>query len=72
MPPIGGASASPAGPVRFGSGTTLTVSPLGTATGGTIYLRGRGGHQAAVRVFGATGRVRVLTFEAGAGEWVGR
>ena len=72
VPPIGGSSAGAAGPVRFGSGTTLTISPLGTATGGTIYLRGRGGHQAAVRVLGATGRVRVLTFEAGTGEWVER
>lgn len=72
VPPIGPASVSTGGPVRFGSGTTLTVSPLGTATGGTIYLRGRGGGQAAVRVLGATGRVRVLVFDAGAGEWLAR
>lgn len=72
VPPIGRISARGGGPVRFGSGTTVTVSPVGTATGGTIYLRDRGGRQAAVRVLGATGRVRVLVFEAGAGEWQAR
>lgn len=72
VPPIGSAAASAAGAVGFGSGATLTLTPLGTATSGTIYLRSREGHHAAVRVLGATGRVRVLTFEAGAGEWLSR
>ena len=74
VPPIGGAVASgaDASPVRLGSGTTLTLTPLGTATGGTIYLLSRGGQQAALRVLGATGRVRVMTFETGAGEWRSR
>ena len=71
VPPIGavGAGGAHAGPVRLGSAGTLTMSPLGTATSGTIYLRSRGGRQAAVRVLGATGRVRVMTFEPGDGEW---
>ena len=68
----GVAGAADAGAVRLGAGGTLTLSPLGTATGGTIYLRGRGGRQAAVRVLAATGRVRVMTYDAGAGEWHSR
>ena len=68
----GGAGAGDAGAVRLGAGGTLTMSPLGTATGGTIYLLGRGGRQAAVRVLAATGRVRVMTYDAGEGEWRSR
>ena len=68
----GGAGAGDAGAARLGAGGTLTMSPLGTATGGTIYLLGRGGRQAAVRVLAATGRVRVMTYDAGEGEWRSR
>ena len=70
VPAIG--SSRPAGaqadPIRFGRGDTLTFSPLGTATSGTLYLRGTN-EQYAVRVLGATGRVRVLHFDAAAGAW---
>ena len=74
VPSVGreAAGTGDAGAVRLGTGGTLTMSPLGTATGGTIYLLGRGGRQAAVRVLAATGRVRVLTFDAGTGEWRSR
>ena len=70
VPPIGSsrAAGSHADPIRFGRGDTLTFSPLGTATSGTLYLRGAG-EQYAVRVLGATGRVRVLYFDAAAGAW---
>ena len=66
------AGAADAGAVRLGGGATLTMSPLGKATAGTIYLLGRGGRQVAVRVLAATGRVRVMTFDAGSGEWRSR
>ena len=72
VPPIGGAGGAVSGPVRLGRANTLTVTPLGTATSGTIYLRSQGGHHAAVRVLGATGRVRVMTFDAGGGGWRSR
>ncbi len=66
-------AATPAGvgadPIHLGAGDILTVTPLGTATSGTLYLRGREGHQAAVRILGATARVQVLQFDFGAGEW---
>lgn len=71
VPPITGTGtrAAAGGPVRLGGSDTLTMSPLGTATSGTIYLRSRSGRHAAVRVLGATGRVRVMTFDAGGGGW---
>ena len=45
--------------VRIGSARLLTMSADGTATSGTLYVRGRQG-QYAVRVLGVTGRTRML------------
>jgi|TARA_B100002003_G_scaffold72615_1_gene67644 type II secretory pathway pseudopilin PulG len=59
-------------PIRLGSADTLTFSPLGTATSGTIFLRSRRGRQYAVRVLGATGRTRVLAFRHEVGTWTAR
>ena len=59
-------------PVRLGSADTLTFSPLGTATSGTIFLRSRTGRQYAVRVLGATGRTRLLQFRHETGLWTAR
>lgn len=56
-------------PIRFGSSNFLSFSPIGSATSGTIYLAGAGGAQAAVRVMGATGRMRVLLFDIGSRTW---
>jgi type II secretory pathway pseudopilin PulG len=56
-------------PVRLGPVDQLTFTPLGTATSGTLYVAGRRGHQFAVRVFGATGRTRVLRYDPGGGTW---
>ena len=68
----GGAMTGDADPVRLGSADTLTFSPLGTATSGTIFLRSRKGRQYAVRVLGATGRTRVLEFRHETGSWTAR
>lgn len=56
-------------PIRIGNSNFVSFSPLGTCTSGTIYLAGRGGAQLSVRVFGATGRIRVLRFESSSGTW---
>ncbi|MEW6319884.1 MAG: GspH/FimT family pseudopilin [Acidobacteriota bacterium] len=56
-------------PLRFGSTAFIAFSPLGSATSGTAYLTDRSGRVLAVRILGATGRVRVLTFERHVGRW---
>jgi hypothetical protein len=56
--------------VRIGSARILTLGPNGTATAGTLYLHGRR-LQLAVRVFGATGRTRVLRYEPASRKWIG-
>ena len=56
-------------PLRIGRTSMLTFSPLGSATSGTLYVAAHRGPQMAIRVFGATGRVRVLMFDARTGRW---
>lgn len=57
--------------VRIGTARILTMSPDGTATAGTLYLHGRR-NQFAIRVLGATGRIRVLQYDPGRGTWITR
>jgi len=68
VPDLDGAKSTDLDGVRIGKSGILTIGGDGTATSGTLYLRGRGG-QYAVRVLGATGRTRVLVFESGEGTW---
>ena len=56
--------------VQIGPTDILSFSPTGTATSGSIYIRSRDGTQWAVRVLGATGRVRVLRYVPQTGDWV--
>ena len=68
LPGIGVAS----DPVQIGASGLMTFTPMGTGTSGTVYIRGRGSVQYAVRVFGVTGRTRVLRYEARTGAWLDR
>ena len=74
VPPIGSRDAAGGGadPIRFGRSDILTLTPLGTATPGTLYLRSDRGPQAAVRVFGTTARVRLFTFDFASAQWRAR
>ena len=56
-------------PLRLGNTALLAFSPLGGATSGTLYVAAHRGPQMAIRVFGGTGRVRVLMFDAQARQW---
>ena len=48
----------------------LSFTPYGTATSRTVALRGTDGSRFAVRILGASGRTRVLRFDAATGDWV--
>ena len=63
-------AAGSADPVRIGSSNLLSFTALGTATPGSIYVRGRDGLQLAIRIFGATGRTRLQRFDARTRRWV--
>jgi hypothetical protein len=57
--------------VRIGTARILTMSSDGTATSGTLYIRGRRG-QYAVRIMGVTGRTRMLQYDPGHRSWISR
>lgn len=57
--------------VRIGVAKLLTMGPDGTATSGTLYVRGRNA-QYAIRILGVTGRVRVLQYLRGQHKWINR
>ena len=63
VPDADGHANSSADGVRIGASTLLSMNPNGSSSGGTLYVRGRTHAQYAVRVLGATGRVRVLRYD---------
>jgi type II secretory pathway pseudopilin PulG len=56
--------------VRFGRSNIFSCSLGGSCNAGSLYLQSPGGTQYAVRVFGATGRTRVLRYERATSRWV--
>ena len=58
-------------PIKLGASNILSYSPSGTSSSGSLYLRGRGASQYVVRVFGDTGRVRILKFNPLTRQWKG-
>jgi hypothetical protein len=56
-------------PVRFGSSNMAVFSALGASTPGSLYIRGRRDVQYAVRLFGQTGKIRVLKFNPRTRAW---
>src|SRR5207249_9048783 len=55
-------------PVRLGSGNLATFAAAGTSSSGSVYIRGTNA-QYVVRIYGQTGKVRVLRFESRTKQW---
>ena len=56
-------------PIRLGVSGLATFTALGTSSSGTVYIRGRRDAQYAVRIFGDTGKTRLLKFVHSTGQW---
>lgn len=56
-------------PIRFGAADMATFTASGTATPGSLYIRGPAGTQYVIRVFGDTGRTRILKFHPVTQTW---
>jgi hypothetical protein len=67
--PDAGSTAPGADAVRMGASDMLVFTAIGTATAGSLYIRGHRDAQYAIRVFGETGKVRILKFEARSRRW---
>jgi hypothetical protein len=70
VPDLDGSTATADG-VRIGSSSFLSLAPDGSATSGTLYVHSRRA-QYAVRILGATGRVRIFRYDTGARTWISR
>jgi len=64
----GSISGSPDG-VRVGVSGIVSMNPNGSSSSGTLYVHGRRRAQYAVRVLGATGRVRMMKYLEGERRW---
>ena len=56
-------------PIRLGSGSIASFSASGSSSSGTVYIRSRRDAQYAVRIFGETGKTRMLKFEPRTRVW---
>jgi hypothetical protein len=71
VPPVDPAATPPgADPIRLGAGNMAVFSPIGTATAGSVYLTGRSGARYVVRIFGETGRTRILKLNPLTLQWM--
>ena len=71
LPAVDSSSSAPGSdPIRLGSSDMVTFTSTGTATSGSLYIRGRRDAQYVVRVYGETGKTRVLKFLSGSGQWI--
>jgi hypothetical protein len=75
LPPIedGAAVAAGSDPIRLAGGSSiLSCSPTGTLTAGTVYVAGARGEAFAVRMLGATGRLRLFEYAPHSSTWLTR
>jgi Tfp pilus assembly protein FimT len=70
VPAVDAGSAAPNGdPLKLGASNAVSFSPQGTSSSGSVYLLGRSKSQYVVRIFGETGKTRVLRYDAAARQW---
>jgi prepilin-type N-terminal cleavage/methylation domain-containing protein len=56
-------------PVRFNRSDMVSFGPIGTSTPGSLYLTDGERHLAVVRVFGRTGKVKVMLYDRKTEDW---
>jgi Tfp pilus assembly protein FimT len=58
--------------VQFGRSQICSFSPLGESSSGTVYLTDKAGELYAVRVYGATAKIRTLRYDPRRRRWEAR
>jgi type II secretory pathway pseudopilin PulG len=70
LPAVESGSAPPGvDPLKLGASNSASFSPLGTSSSGSVYVKGRGRTQYVVRLYGETGKTRILKFNAQRNTW---
>ena len=57
-------------PIHFGAARMASFTASGTATSGSVYIRGGDTEQYVVRVYGDTGKTSVMRFDVGRRQWL--
>lgn len=70
LPGAEGSAAPGNDPIRLGAADGVTFSPSGSTSTGSLYLRSAGSNQYVIRIYGETGRLRLLKFHAGTQRWL--
>jgi len=65
-----GGTAPGTDPIRLGSSNIVTFTFLGSSSTGSLYVLGRRSLQYAIRVYGETGKVRILKFDVRPRQWM--
>lgn len=63
LPGVEGSSPPGSDPIRLGSGNMATFTASGTATTGSLYVKGGRSAQYVIRIYGETGKTRILKFD---------
>lgn len=58
-----------ADPIKLGTSNIISFTALGTSSSGSLYVRGQGNAQYVIRIFGESGKTRVLKFDSRAQRW---
>jgi Tfp pilus assembly protein FimT len=69
VPPASGVLTPGSDPVRFGSSDTISFTPWGTASSGTLYISDGRDAVYAVVLYGHTGRIRTWRFDRDLWRW---
>jgi Tfp pilus assembly protein FimT len=69
VPPQSGSLPPGSDPIRFGSADTVTFTPWGTASTGTLFISDGRDTVVAVVLYGRTGRIRTWRLDRSAGQW---
>jgi type II secretory pathway pseudopilin PulG len=71
LPAVDPGGAPPgADPLKLGVSNIVSFSPVGSSSSGSVYILGRGGNQYVVRIYGETGKTRVLKFNQSLKQWL--
>ena len=69
LPAVDGGAPAGTDPIRLGASDILTFTPIGTSSSGSLYVIGRSRAQYVIRIFGDSGKTRVLKFDARTRRW---
>ena len=72
IPGAEGSTAPGSDPIRLGVADSVTFTATGTATSGSLYVRGQRSIQYVVRIYGETGRTRILRYNPRTRTWFSR